>query len=29
MVGIILTQRLFPLDLYRDFWTLTYQAIDD
>ena len=20
---------LFPLDLYRDFWTLVYQAIDD
>jgi CubicO group peptidase (beta-lactamase class C family) len=29
LVGILLTQRLFPLDLYRDFWTLTYQAIDD
>ncbi len=29
LIGIVLTQRLFPLDLYRDFWTLTYQAIDD
>ncbi|HET8842188.1 MAG TPA: serine hydrolase domain-containing protein [Ktedonobacteraceae bacterium] len=29
LVGIVLTQRLFPLDLYRDFWTLAYQAIDD
>lgn len=29
LVGIVLTQRFFPLDLYRDFWTLAYQAIDD
>jgi CubicO group peptidase (beta-lactamase class C family) len=29
LVGIVLTQRLFPLDLYRDFWTLAYQAIDN
>jgi len=29
LIGIVLTQRLFPLDLYRDFWTLAYQAIDD
>lgn len=29
LIGIMLTQRLFPLDLYRDFWTLAYQAIDD
>src|SRR5215467_13400617 len=29
LVGIVLTQRLYPLDLYRDFWTLVYQAIDD
>ncbi|MGH2460869.1 MAG: serine hydrolase domain-containing protein [Chloroflexota bacterium] len=29
LVGIVLTQRLFPLDLYRDFRTLAYQAIDD
>src|SRR5262245_14789518 len=29
LVGIVLTQRLYPLDLYRDFWTLAYQAIDD
>ncbi|QBD77151.1 class A beta-lactamase-related serine hydrolase [Ktedonosporobacter rubrisoli] len=29
LIGIVLTQRLFPLDLYRDFWTLAYQAIAD
>jgi CubicO group peptidase (beta-lactamase class C family) len=29
MLGIVLTQSLYPLDLFRDFWTLTYQAIDD
>jgi CubicO group peptidase (beta-lactamase class C family) len=29
LVGVVLTQRLFPLDLYRDFWTLAYLAIDD
>jgi CubicO group peptidase (beta-lactamase class C family) len=29
LIGIVLTQRLYPLDLYRDFWTLAYQAIDD
>jgi CubicO group peptidase (beta-lactamase class C family) len=29
LIGIVLTQRLFPLDLYRDFWALAYQAIDD
>lgn len=29
MVGIVLTQSLYPLDLFRDFWTLAYQAIDD
>jgi CubicO group peptidase (beta-lactamase class C family) len=29
LVGIMLTQRSIPLDLYRDFWTLAYQAIDD
>jgi CubicO group peptidase (beta-lactamase class C family) len=29
LIGIVLSQRLFPLDLYRDFWTLAYQAIDD
>ena len=29
LIGIVLTQRLFPLDLYRDFWTLASQAIDD
>jgi CubicO group peptidase (beta-lactamase class C family) len=29
LIGIAFTQRLFPLDLYRDFWTLVYQAIDD
>ena len=29
LVGIVLTQRLFPLDHYRDFWTLAYQTIDD
>lgn len=29
LIGILLTQRAIPLDLYRDFWTLTYQTIDD
>jgi CubicO group peptidase (beta-lactamase class C family) len=29
LVGILLTQRVIPLDVYRDFWTLAYQAIDD
>jgi CubicO group peptidase (beta-lactamase class C family) len=29
LIGMVLTQRLFPLDLYRDFSTLAYQAIDD
>ncbi|GHO45891.1 serine hydrolase domain-containing protein [Ktedonospora formicarum] len=29
LVGILLTQRLMEPDLYRDFWTLAYQAIDD
>jgi len=33
MVAILMTQRLSedPSDheLYRDFWTLAYQAIDD
>lgn len=29
LIGIMLTQRSIPLDLYRDFWTLVYQAIDD
>ncbi len=29
LVGILLTQRVLPLDIYRDFWTLAYQAIDD
>jgi CubicO group peptidase (beta-lactamase class C family) len=29
LIGIVLTQRLYPLDLFRDFWTLAYQAIDD
>jgi CubicO group peptidase (beta-lactamase class C family) len=30
LVGILLTQRVVSsLDLYRDFWTLAYQAIDD
>ncbi len=29
LVGIVLTQRALPLDVYRDFWTLAYQAIDD
>ena len=29
LVGILLTQRAIPLDLYHDFWTLAYQAIDD
>src|SRR5262245_648833 len=30
LVGIVLTQRVISsLDLYRDFWTLAYQAIDD
>lgn len=29
LIGILLTQRAIPLDLYHDFWTLVYQAIDD
>jgi CubicO group peptidase (beta-lactamase class C family) len=29
LVGILLTQCSLSLDLYRDFWTLVYQAIDD
>ncbi len=29
LIGIMLTQRSLPLDLYRDFLTLAYQAIDD
>ena len=29
LIGILLTQRFYPLDLYRDFWTMAYQAIDD
>ena len=31
MVGILMTQLLFPQsgDVYSDFWTLAYQAIDD
>jgi CubicO group peptidase (beta-lactamase class C family) len=30
LVGIVLTQRVISsLDVYRDFWTLAYQAIDD
>jgi CubicO group peptidase (beta-lactamase class C family) len=29
LVGILLTQRAMALDLYRDFGTLAYQAIDD
>jgi CubicO group peptidase (beta-lactamase class C family) len=29
LVGIVLTQRAIPLDIWRDFWTLAYQAIDD
>ena len=29
LIGILLTQSLYPLDLFRDFWTLAYQAIDD
>jgi CubicO group peptidase (beta-lactamase class C family) len=29
LVGIVLTQRTIPLDIYRDFLTLAYQAIDD
>jgi CubicO group peptidase (beta-lactamase class C family) len=29
LMGVVLTQRPFPLDLYHDFWTLAYQAIDD
>jgi hypothetical protein len=33
MVGILLTQRLWtspsPPNVYLDFWTLAYQAIDD
>lgn len=29
LVGMVLTQRVMALDVYRDFWTLAYQAIDD
>ncbi|MBE3561446.1 MAG: beta-lactamase family protein [Ktedonobacteraceae bacterium] len=29
LVGIVLTQRSIPLDVWRDFWTLAYQAIND
>nr|BBH85360.1 serine hydrolase [Thermosporothrix sp. COM3] len=29
LVGILLTQRSLPLNLYYDFWTLVYQTIDD
>lgn len=33
MIGILMTQRLMdspaPSSVYRDFWTLAYQAIDD
>jgi CubicO group peptidase (beta-lactamase class C family) len=29
LIGIMLTQRSLPIDLYRDFWTLAYQSIDD
>ena len=29
LVGVVLTQRVMALDLYHDFWTLAYQAIDD
>ena len=29
LVGIVLTQRAIAIDVYRDFWTLAYQAIDD
>jgi CubicO group peptidase (beta-lactamase class C family) len=33
MVAILMTQRLWdspsPPDVYLDFWTLAYQAIDD
>ncbi|GHO90386.1 hypothetical protein KSF_004340 [Reticulibacter mediterranei] len=29
LIGIVLTQSLYPLDLFRDFGTLAYQAIDD
>lgn len=33
MIGILMTQRLMdspaPSNVYRDFWTLAYQAIDD
>jgi len=33
MVGILMTQRLMdspdPPGVFRDFWTSTYQAIDD
>jgi CubicO group peptidase (beta-lactamase class C family) len=31
MVGILMTQLLFPqsFEVYADFWTLAYQAIDD
>ncbi len=28
LVGIVLTQRVMALDVWRDFWTLAYQAID-
>jgi hypothetical protein len=33
MVGLLMTQRAWtspsPPDVCRDFWTATYQAIDD
>ena len=33
MIGILMTQRLMdspaPSNVYLDFWTLAYQAIDD
>lgn len=29
LVGIVLTQRAMSLDIWRDFWTLAYQTIDD
>ena len=27
LTAILLTQRLYPLDLFRDFWTLAYQCV--
>jgi CubicO group peptidase (beta-lactamase class C family) len=29
LIGSVLTQHSIPLDIWRDFWTLAYQAIDD